>query len=43
MVLKEKSTAQGLKLLLRIDSVHRITTAKELLEKLLLPTTASNS
>ena len=43
MVLKEKSTAQGLKLLLRIDSVHRITTAKELLEKLLLPTAASNS
>jgi transcription-repair coupling factor (superfamily II helicase) len=43
MVLKEKSTAQGLKLLLRIDNVHRITTAKELLEKLLLPTTASNS
>ena len=43
MVLKEKSTAQGLKLLLRIDSVHRITTAKELLEKLLLPTATSNS
>jgi transcription-repair coupling factor (superfamily II helicase) len=43
MVLKEKSTVQGLKLLLRIDNVHRITTAKELLEKLLLPTTASNS
>ena len=43
MVLKEKSTAQGLKLLLRIDSVHRITTAKGLLEKLLLPTATSNS
>ena len=43
MVLKEKSTAQGLKLLLRIDSIHRITTAKELLEKLLLPTATSNS
>ena len=43
MVLKEKSTAQGLKLLLRIDSVHRITTAKELLEKLLLPKATSNS
>jgi len=43
MVLKEKTTAQGIKLLLRIDNVQRITTAKELLEKLLLPTATSNS
>jgi transcription-repair coupling factor (superfamily II helicase) len=43
MMLKEKTTDQGLKLLLRIDNVYRITTAKELLEKLLLPTAASNS
>ena len=42
MVLKEKATAQGIKLLLRIDNIRRITTAKELLEKLLLPTATSN-
>jgi transcription-repair coupling factor (superfamily II helicase) len=43
MVLKEKTSAQGIKLLLRIDNVQRIKTAKELLEKLLLPTATSNS
>ena len=43
MILKEKNTAQGLKLLLRIDNIQRIQAAKELLEKLVLPTTTSNS
>ena len=43
MLLKEKNTSQGLKLLLRIDAVDRMQTAKELLEKLVLPTTISNS
>ena len=43
MILKEKNTVQGLKLLLRIDNVQRMQTAKELLEKLVLPTATSNS
>lgn len=43
MTLKEKNTAQGLKLLLRIDHIQRMQTAKELLEKLVLPTTTSSS
>ena len=44
MILKEKNTAQGLKLLLRIDDIEGIQAAKELLEKLVLPAiTISNS
>ena len=44
MILKEKNTAQGLKLLLRIDHIEEMQTAKKLLEKLVLPpTTISNS
>jgi hypothetical protein len=43
MVLKEKNTAQGLKLLLRIDNIDRMQTAIELLEKLVLPKAISNS
>ena len=44
MILKEKNTAQGLKLLLRIDDIDGIQAAKELLEKLVLPAiTISNS
>ena len=43
MTLKEKNTPKGLKLLLRIDNIQRIQTAKELLEKIVLPTTTSNS
>lgn len=37
MTLKEKNTAQGLKLLLRIDHIEGMQTAKKLLEKLVLP------
>ncbi len=44
MILKEKNTAQGLKLLLKINHIEEIQTAKELLEKLVLtPITISNS
>ena len=41
--LKEKNTPKGLKLLLRIDNIQKIQTAKELLERIVLPTTTSNS
>jgi transcription-repair coupling factor (superfamily II helicase) len=43
MVLKEKNTPQGLKLLLRIHMADSMQTVKEWLEKLLLPKAASNS
>jgi len=43
MVLKEKNTPQGLKLLLRIHKADSMQTVKEWLEKLLLPKAASNS
>ena len=43
MVLKEKNTPQGLKLLLRIHKANSMQTVKEWLEKLLLPKAASNS
>ena len=43
MTFKEKNTAQGQKLLLKIDNIQHMQTAKELLKKLVLPTTTSNS
>ena len=43
LAIKEKSTAQGPKLLLRIKSVHSIKEAKERLEKLQLPKVILNS
>lgn len=43
MLLKEKNTAQGLKLLLRIDKVERMTTARTLLQELLPAIKVSSS
>ncbi len=43
MMLKEKNTSQGLKLLLNIKNVDEVKSVKELLEILVLPTIISNS
>jgi transcription-repair coupling factor (superfamily II helicase) len=43
MILKEKNTGQGLKLLLSLNNVKDVTSVKKILETLILPTTTSNS